>query len=80
MSKSKKIHHKRHTKRHYKRHTKRHYKKRHMHIKLIPGSKSVPIFSPPEKKNNTPILDSHNDQHDDVGIIPGLRNYLKLRT
>jgi hypothetical protein len=77
-------HTKRHTKRHYKRHNKKHTK-RHLYRKrrefqFVPGSKSVPIFSPPDKKRNTPILDSsNNDQNNHVGIIRGLRNYLKLR-
>jgi hypothetical protein len=81
---NKKRHYKRHTKRHYKRHNKKHTK-RHLYRKrrefeFVPGSKSVPIFSPPDKKRNTPILDSsNNDQNNHVGIIHGLRNYLKLR-
>jgi len=85
MNKTKRRH-KRHTKRHYKKHAKRHYtRRRHLHrkrreIQLVPGSKSVPIFSPPDKKKNTPILDSHSNLNNDVGIIPGLRNYLKFRT
>ena len=77
-------HTKRHTKRHYKRHNKKHTK-RHLYRKrrefqFVPGSKSVPIFSPPDKKRNTPILDSsHNETNNHTGFIPGLRNYLKLR-
>jgi hypothetical protein len=84
MSKTKHRSNKKHTKR---RHTKRRYtkrrhtKRRHLYrkrreIKSVPGARGVPIFSPPEKKNNTPILDNTNLK-DDVEMIPGLKNYLK---
>ena len=70
-------------KRHYtnkKRHSKKHLYRKRREFEFVPGSKSVPIFSPPDKKRNTPILDSsNNDQNNHVGIIRGLRNYLKLR-
>ena len=51
------------------------YRKRR-EIQSVPGARGVPIFSSPEKKNNTPILDINNLK-DDVEIIPGLKNYLK---
>ena len=80
MSKTKKLKH--HKRKHYKRrHSNRSFTKRRRirrEIQFIPGSKSVPIFSPPENKNNTPILDSH--LKNDVSIIPGLRKYLHLRS
>lgn len=65
-----------------KKHTKRRYTKRRLlyrksrEIQSVPGARGVPIFSPPEKKNNTPILDNTNLK-DDVEMIPGLKNYLK---
>ena len=69
------------------RHTKRtgkhkYTKRRHLYrkrreIQIVPGSKSVPIFSPPDKKNNTPILDSSSNLNHEVNLVPGLRNYLK---
>jgi hypothetical protein len=81
MSKSKKRSHtkRRQTKR---RHNKRSQtKKRHLYrkrreIRIIPGSKSVPLFSKPEKKTNTPIFNNFTDKRH-INMIPGLRNYLK---
>lgn len=85
MRKSKKIYYKnKHvkSKKHVKKHVKktktrrrRLYRKRR-EIQFAPGIKSTPIFSLPEKKNNTPILDSL-ESHNDVSLVPGLRNYLK---
>jgi len=59
-------------------HKKRLYRKRR-EIRLVPGSKSIPLFSTPETKKNTPILD-HNDFHKEQGgIVQGLRSYLNKK-
>lgn len=78
MSKPK---HRSNKKNHSKKHNKKYTKRRHLYrkrreIQSVPGARGVPIFSSPEKKNNTPILDINNLK-DDVEIIPGLKNYLK---
>lgn len=72
-----------HTKRH---HTKRHYTKRHRHTKkrlyrkrrefvIVPGSKSVPIFTAPQTKQANKVM--MNEPSSTGNIIPGLRNYIK---
>ena len=86
MNKSKKIKHhskKPHSKKHHskKPHSRKYYSKKHLYrkrreIQSVPGARGVPIFSPPEKKKNTPILDIINLK-DDIEMIPGLKNYLK---
>jgi|LauGreDrversion4_2_1035121.scaffolds.fasta_scaffold20912_6 hypothetical protein len=72
-----------HTKRHRHRHNKSHKHKMHSkrrlyrktrEIRLLPGSKSVPLFAAPEKKRNTSILEN-NDQVQG-NIVQGLRSYL----
>lgn len=54
-----------------KRHTRRHLYRKHRDIILVPESKGIPLFNPPEpdKKKiiNKNILQSGN-------MIPGLRN------
>lgn len=81
MSNSKKIYHKKkhlHSKKHVKKtkKTRRRLYRKRREIRLVPGSKSIPIFSSPEKKYNTPIIDS-SEISKDVSLVPGLRNYLK---
>jgi hypothetical protein len=56
---------------HKKKHTKRRYSKA--------NAKGIPIFSAPEKKKNTPILDLNNDSNKNINIIPGLKTYLKYK-
>jgi len=81
MNKSKKIKHhskKPHSKKHHskKPHSKKNLYRKRREIQSVPGARGVPIFSPPEKKNNTPIIDILNLK-DDIKMIPGLKNYLK---
>jgi hypothetical protein len=79
----------RHTKRRHHSHKRNHHshkqnhhsKKRHMYRKrrefvIVPGSKSVPIFTEPQKKNANKIV--INNDHNQIGnIVPGLRNFIK---
>ncbi len=74
QTRSKKRH--RHSKshRHSKRHIRRHSKRRG--LVLLPGSQSVPIFTPPQKKHTNKIV--VNEEHIQSGnIISGLRDYIK---
>jgi hypothetical protein len=91
MNKHTARHHKKYSKRrvHSKRHghsKRRVHSKRHGHSKrriyrkrrelvIIPGSKSVPIFTAPQKKDSHKII--VNDQNQSGNIIPGLRDYIK---
>lgn len=71
--------HRNHKKRHYtKRHNKHSYtrRKKHREFSIIPGSKSVPMFAAPNKKNSEVIIVSV-EQEPTGNIIPGLRNYIK---
>ena len=66
------IHNKTH--KHHKMHSKRRLYRKRREIRLVPGSKSVPLFSSPEKKQNTPILENSSQMQGN--IIQGLRTYL----
>ena len=70
-----------HTKRHrhnkthkHKMHSKRRLYRKRREIRLVPGSKSVPLFTAPEKKQNTPILENNSQMQGN--IVQGLRSYL----
>jgi len=80
MNKHKKSHSKRHSKRHNKSHkhkkTNKRHSRKHREIVVVPGSKSVPIFSPPEKKENIKINVNDNISKKQDNGIPGLRTYL----
>ncbi len=76
------IHHRRHKRRYSHNHSLHHRAKTHKKLyrkhrkkSIIPGSKSVPIFSAPKKVKSESIL--INAQQPSVNIIPGLRNYMK---
>lgn len=76
------IHHRRYKRRYGHNHSihhrakthKRLYRKR-QEISIIPGAKSVPIFSPTNKQKSEIVL--INVQNPEGNIIPGLRNYMK---
>ena len=65
----------RHNKTHkHKMHSKRRLYRKRREIRLVPGSKSVPLFTAPEKKQNTPILENNSQMQGN--IVQGLRSYL----
>jgi hypothetical protein len=71
-------HHRRHKRRYSHNHLTHHRAKtrrKRREISIIPGSKSVPIFTAPNKKNSESIL--VNVEHTSGNIVPGLRNYMK---
>lgn len=71
-------HHRRHKRRYKHSHSIHHRAKtrrKKQEISIIPGSRSVPIFTLPNKKNSELIL--VNVEHTSGNIVPGLRNYMK---
>ena len=60
--------------RHTRRHTRRHLYRKRREILTLPGSKGVPIFSIPEKKQAQKILVNHDSNNHSGNMIPGLRN------
>ncbi len=71
MSKKTKKIKKRHYKKHRKRHTRRKSYKKRRDILILPGSKGVPLFMPPEKITSQSIS---VNQRQSGNMIPGLRN------
>lgn len=76
------IHHRRHKRRyshnHSIHHTKKTYKRtyrKRREISIVPGSKSVPVFTAPNKQKEEMIL--VNVKQPSGNIIPGLRDYMK---
>lgn len=73
------VHHRRHKRRYSHGHSIHHRKKtrirKKQEISIIPGSKAVPIFTAPNKKNSELIL--VNVEQPTGNIVPGLRNYMK---
>jgi hypothetical protein len=71
-------HHKRRKRRYSHKHSKHHpkktYKKRR-ELTLVPGTKSIPIFTPPNKPKGQKI--PVNIKQPFGNIIPGLRDYMK---
>lgn len=55
--------------------TKTHKRRRRKEISAMPGSKSVPIFSPPDKKKKEMI--PVNIKQPSGSIVPGLRDFIK---
>ena len=71
-------HHRRYKRRYKHNHSIHHRAKtrrKKQEILIIPGSRSVPIFTPPNKKNSELIL--VNVEHTSGNIVPGLRNYMQ---
>lgn len=58
----------------YRRHTRRNLYRKRREILTLPGSKGVPIFSIPEKKQAQKILVNHDSNNHSGNMIPGLRN------
>ena len=72
------VHHRRYKRRYKHNHSIHHRAKtrrRKQEISIIPGSRSVPIFTAPNKKNSEMI--PVNIKQPSGNIVPGLRNYMK---
>lgn len=72
------IHHKRHKRRYSHSHSMHHNRKTHRkrrEISVVPGSKSIPMFTAPNKSRDEMI--SVNVKQSFGNIVPGLRNYMK---
>lgn len=72
------VHHRRYKRRYNHSHSIHHRartRRKKQAISIIPGSRSVPIFTAPNKKNSEIIL--VNVEHQSGNIVPGLRNYMK---
>ena len=72
------VHHKRHKRRYSHKHSVHHrrrtYRKRR-EISVVPGSKSIPMFTAPNKQKGEII--PVNIKQPSGNIIPGLRDYMK---
>jgi hypothetical protein len=71
-------HHRRYKRRYSHKHSLHHRAKtrrKRQEISVIPGSRSIPIFTAPNKQNSEIIL--VNARQPSGNIIPGLRNYMK---
>jgi hypothetical protein len=76
------VHHRRRKRRYSHNHSLHHQKKTHKRINrkrreisAIPGTKSIPIFTTPNKQYNEMI--PVNIKQPQGNIIPGLRDYMK---